>query len=100
MLRQSIYRLVVVQGRTTYRGEIKSIVKEIMFPTGYAIGEDMFFLFQYLLRIQRVAVDTTESLYRYCIRSNSAMKSTWMMFMNTLQNCVVNMAYRFMTLTT
>lgn len=54
-----------------------SIVKEIMFPTGYAIGEDMFFLFQYLLRIQRVAVDTTESLYRYCIRSNSAMKSTF-----------------------
>ena len=54
-----------------------SIVKEIMFPTGYAIGEDMFFLFQYLLKIQKVAVDTTESLYRYCIRSNSAMKSAF-----------------------
>lgn len=54
-----------------------SLVKEIMFPTGYAIGEDMFFLFQYLLRIQKVAVDTTESLYRYCIRSNSAMKSAF-----------------------
>lgn len=52
-----------------------SIAKEIMFPTGYAIGEDMFFLFQYLLRIQTVAVDTAESLYRYCIRSSSAMKS-------------------------
>lgn len=52
-----------------------TIVKEIMFPTGYAIGEDMFFLFQYLLKIQKIAVDTTESLYRYCIRSNSAMKS-------------------------
>lgn len=52
-----------------------SIVKEIMFPTGYAIGEDMFFVFQYLLKAQRVAVDTTESLYRYCIRLNSAMKS-------------------------
>lgn len=54
-----------------------SIVKEIMFPEGYAIGEDMFFLFQYLLRIQKVIVDTTESLYRYYIRSNSAMKSTF-----------------------
>lgn len=54
-----------------------SIVKEIMFPTGYAIGEDMFFLFQYLLKIQKVAVDTTESLYRYCIRSNSAMKTVF-----------------------
>lgn len=52
-----------------------SIAREIMFPTGYAIGEDMFFVFQYLLRIQNVAVDTTESLYRYCIHSNSAMKS-------------------------
>ena len=54
-----------------------SIVKEIMFPAGYVIGEDMFFLFQYLLKIQKVAVDTTESLYRYCIRSNSAMKSAF-----------------------
>lgn len=52
-----------------------SIVKEIMFPAGYAIGEDMFFIFQYLLKAKKVAIDTTESLYLYCIHSNSAMKS-------------------------
>ena len=52
-----------------------SIVKEIMFPSGYAIGEDMFFIFHYLLNTKKVAIDTTESLYLYRIRSNSAMKS-------------------------
>lgn len=52
-----------------------SIVKEIAFPEGYAIGEDMFFIFQYILKAQKAIIDTTDSLYLYCIRENSAMKS-------------------------
>lgn len=52
-----------------------SIVREIPFPEGYAIGEDMFFVFQYILRCKKVVIDTTQSLYSYCIRTESAMKS-------------------------
>lgn len=52
-----------------------SIVKQISFPEGYAIGEDMYFVFQYLLRCEKVIADTTECLYYYYIRDNSAMKS-------------------------
>lgn len=52
-----------------------SIAKKIVFPKGYAIGEDMFFIFQYLQLSKKVAIDTTNSLYLYCIRSDSAMKS-------------------------
>lgn len=52
-----------------------SIVKQIEFPEGYAIGEDMYFVFQYLRLSNIVAIDTTKSLYGYCIRTNSAMKS-------------------------
>ena len=74
---KSYFRSNVLCNNTIDKLFRSSIVKEIMFPTGYAIGEDMFFLFQYLLRVQKVAVDTTESLYRYCIRSNSAMKSAF-----------------------
>lgn len=52
-----------------------SIAKKIQFPEGFAIGEDMFFVFKYLLKTKKVAVDTTRCLYRYYIRNNSAMKS-------------------------
>lgn len=52
-----------------------SIAKKIGFPEGYAIGEDMFYIFQYLQLSQKVAVDTTNSFYLYCIHSDSAMKS-------------------------
>ena len=52
-----------------------SIARKISFPEGYAIGEDMFFIFQYILRCKKVAIDTTQSLYSYCIRAESAMKS-------------------------
>lgn len=52
-----------------------STAKLIKFPNGYAIGEDMFFVFKYLLNSKKIAVDTTQSLYKYCIRNDSAMKS-------------------------
>jgi len=52
-----------------------SLARELKFPEGYAIGEDMYFIFQYLQLSKRVAIDTTDSLYMYCIRSDSAMKS-------------------------
>ena len=51
------------------------IAKRISFPEGYAIGEDMYFVFQYLLASNKVSIDTTVSPYLYCIRNNSAMKS-------------------------
>lgn len=51
------------------------IARNICFPEGIAIGEDMFFLFQYLQQAKSVAIDTTVSLYLYQIRTNSAMKS-------------------------
>ena len=52
-----------------------SIVKDIVFPEEYAIGEDMFFIFQYILKAQKAIIDTTDSLYLYCIHADSAMKS-------------------------
>ena len=52
-----------------------SIIGEIRFPESYAIGEDMYFVFMYLLQAKRIAVDTIECLYQYYIRDNSAMKS-------------------------
>lgn len=52
-----------------------SIVEQIKFPEGYAIGEDMFFVFEYLMKCKKIAIDTTQCLYKYCIRDNSAMKS-------------------------
>ena len=52
-----------------------SIVGTQRFPEGYAIGEDMYFVYMYLLKSKKIAVDTSECLYQYYIRNNSAMKS-------------------------
>lgn len=54
---------------------VLSVAREIKFPEGYAIGEDMFFVFNYLLKSQKIVVDNNKCLYQYCIRTNSAMKS-------------------------
>lgn len=51
------------------------MIRDITFPKGYAIGEDMFFIYQVLRRVNKVAIDSTESLYLYCLRSDSAMKN-------------------------
>lgn len=52
----------------------KDIVKSCEFPYGYAIGEDMFFVYQALKKSNKIVIDSTESLYIYCIHSGSAMK--------------------------
>lgn len=52
-----------------------SIVGDLRFPEDYVIGEDMYFVFMYLLKTKRAAVNTTKSLYQYCIHNDSAMKS-------------------------
>lgn len=54
-----------------------SRIKEISFPEGYAIGEDMFFVYRALERTNQLVIDTSESLYYYFLRPNSAMKSTF-----------------------
>ena len=50
------------------------LVKTILFPEGYAIGEDMYFLYQVLKRANSIVIDSSESLYLYQLRNNSAMK--------------------------
>lgn len=52
-----------------------TLVKQICFPDGYAIGEDMFFVYRYLKLSRKVNVDTTVSLYDYFIHDGSAMQS-------------------------
>lgn len=54
-----------------------SIAKGIEFPEGYAVGEDMDYVFRYLIQSNRVAIDTSKSLYSYHVRSGSAMKSSF-----------------------
>lgn len=53
----------------------RGIVQEIQYPEGFAIGEDMFFVFEALKRANKVVLDSKESLYRYQIRAGSAMTS-------------------------
>lgn len=55
----------------------RSLLDDLKFPEGYAIGEDMYFVFLYLLKSDKIAVDTTKCLYQYCIRESSAMKSSF-----------------------
>lgn len=52
----------------------KGMIDNTLFPEGYSIGEDMYFIFQILKKVDRVTIDSTKSLYRYCLRVNSAMK--------------------------
>lgn len=53
------------------------IIKDITFPEGYAIGEDMYFVYRAIQKSTRIAIDTTDSLYQYIFRQNSAMKTTF-----------------------
>ena len=53
----------------------RKIIREIEFPEGYAIGEDMFFVFEALKRAQKVVLDSSDSLYLYQIHEGSAMTS-------------------------
>lgn len=52
----------------------KELLKTVFFPEGYSVGEDMFFVYQILKKINKLAIDSTESLYRYRLRPDSIMK--------------------------
>lgn len=53
----------------------RDIILGIEYPEDFAIGEDMFFVFEVLKRAKKVVLDSNESLYRYQIRDGSAMTS-------------------------
>lgn len=52
----------------------RNVIDGIWFPNGYAIGEDMYFVYQAIRRCNRLIINSFESLYLYCLRSDSAMK--------------------------
>ena len=52
----------------------RNVVENILFPEGYAIGEDMFFVYKTLKVANSIVIDSTKALYRYCLHSESAMK--------------------------
>lgn len=51
-----------------------SIAKEVLFPEGYAVGEDMYYLYNVLKKSKHIVIDSTESLYNYLMHSTSVMK--------------------------
>lgn len=53
----------------------KDIAKKIKFPAGFAIGEDMWFVYNAIGASKKIVLNSNESLYKYCLRANSAMKS-------------------------
>ena len=53
----------------------RETIEGLTFPEGFAIGEDMYFVYQVLNRAKKVILDSRESFYRYQIREGSAMKS-------------------------
>ena len=53
----------------------RDLIQGIEFPNGFAIGEDMFFVFETLKQARKVVLDSSKSLYRYQIREGSAMTS-------------------------
>ena len=53
----------------------KEVVNSINFPAGFAIGEDMWFVYKAIGASKKIVLNSNESLYKYCIRANSAMKS-------------------------
>lgn len=50
------------------------IAKDILYPEGYAVGEDMYYIYSALKKSNRIVIDSNESLYDYVLRSTSAMK--------------------------
>jgi Glycosyltransferases involved in cell wall biogenesis len=51
------------------------LARKISFPEGYAIGEDMYYVFQALCCSKKVVIDSSESLYLYFLRDASSMKT-------------------------
>lgn len=53
----------------------KSILTNIKFPKGYAVGEDMYFVYKAIQESQNMYLDSSLSGYHYIIREKSAMTS-------------------------
>lgn len=51
-----------------------NIAKDILFPEGYAVGEDMFYVYNALKKSNNVVLDSNDSLYDYVLHSTSVMK--------------------------
>lgn len=55
----------------------REIIKNIKFPEGYAIGEDMFFVYKALLSSSSLVLNSSYTLYKYILHPQSAMKSSF-----------------------
>ena len=55
----------------------RKVIDNVFFPEGYAIGEDMYFVYKALCAADTIVIDSTQVLYKYCLHSESAMKSTF-----------------------
>lgn len=53
----------------------KEVIGNELFPEGFAIGEDMYFLYKILKKSKKVKLDSFEITYNYIFRENSAMTS-------------------------
>lgn len=53
------------------------ILKKLEFRKDMTVGEDFDLLYRYLQYIQRVKIDTTETLYNYILRNGSIMNSSF-----------------------
>ena len=51
------------------------LVGDLRFPTGYKVGEDMFFVYNILKKCNKVIIDSHNAYYNYVIRSESTMNS-------------------------
>ncbi len=52
----------------------KKVIGDELFPEGYAIGEDMYFIYKILKKSKKIKLDSFDATYNYIFRKNSAMK--------------------------
>lgn len=53
----------------------RSILNNTAFPTGYSVGEDMYFVYRALKNADSIVIDTTICNYHYMIRDESSMNN-------------------------
>ena len=51
----------------------KEVIRDIKFPSGFAIGEDMFFVYKALKNSTKVVLNSNICHYQYILRKSSAM---------------------------
>lgn len=54
----------------------REVVRDVLFPEGFAVGEDMFFLYEVLKKCKTIKLDSYQSTYNYIFRNQSAMKGS------------------------